>query len=1543
MTPNRPKRKTALNKTYNDSIDETLFEDHTPSSSLSSSSSKKKQVKGAPTKSQERKIIGRTVPYNWQPPPVPLDYFSHTLDLTDAYIGLSEQTLYCPHQPLLPTSYEEKKRRKKDIFKLKKGDYIYMISEPPGEPYYIGRIMGFKKKLHSAYKREQFVDGVHAQENSDINQVYANDYLFEVQWFYRPRDISKLTSDSRLLYASMHTDTCPLQSFRGLVTVKHKSEIESENANREKNHDGKKALSPFGSAVDKYVQCPNCFYFDKLFDRYMIKFYDVIPTSIFLPFISENNSNNNFLKAIHKRFEYVFVETHRSKAFIEGFSSGSCNCENCGQWCSGQDSVTCVSCKQHFHMYCLDPPLLRKPSRGFSWTCAPCAKKHDIEHQSKKLVMLSNDNKGSNELELTNELKRLNTPESPSDELNHSDEPMQSFKSSTLILPKYEVMAAEFLKNDANNTLEQRRLKEEWCMRYLGMYAKLEDCIDVHDKSPYPKASTRLGTKHQATNIPDYEGHPIVYYDATNSLNASSCRKKSLSKKLLAKSDRKDPIQMMKLPIPPDFQNIPEEDFPQWLQKRPKGYIQRGVDDGEGTTCTLLWKASKEDERDNFKRLDAYVDSCAPVAQSLDLYPTSPNFMDAVVFAYMKYNGDVEAALKDVKKLTRDSLKEPTFTKEEIKRFEAGVKKYGSELHPVAKLVKTQPISLVVRFYYLWKKTKNGRLIWGNFEGRRKKKLQNIVKDDTSVKTDLNNLQVSIDSLADSDEDSAYDQEKILKQGSKFMCKHCHTRCSIRWYRITGFDANTKMQKELYEELDKECVIGLCFRCARLWRRYAVIWESPEEVERKNWKYAGGWKRKLEPELIRDSALILEHAEAQDSSILYEETKTSSLDLLSDDTKRTKRQSSTKATESSLVKKSTASSKASSESKNVKLKSNDAIPKKNGNALKVTSKTDAKVLAEPSQLAASSKKPSNKPTKKSAPDKNKKNDSRELKVKKKSSAQKLPNESTSKGTQPKVLKNKRKATEEMSPSTANKSSKLRDQKQSIKLKEDSSEITLGSSETTPAKRHRKNNVDPSLSNQIISPIFNQNYLLPKFSFLTKLDKKSVPIMTEDSISDIVQNFKRKQLADISNLLQGYQVPNNVIIDVPFRLNQRNCSVCRTADEKSANEMLICANCGVNVHSTCSGISVPSNIPPRLKQWLCDPCTNDLNPHHSILYTCSLCLANEPNYEFSMLGQLSVIPDFLKPINDTGRWCHLTCAVFNAHLIRFRLLPSVLSHKRISKDSVPDQHLIIEAMHNFLAIDSVSEVYIENDNCKCGICSSYNGSLVHCDLCDNKKGVKYHVTCAQDSPGFLLGFKLGPYKPSSKGPKQVTIGQRTGSLIPILLCPAHLTSPKNYFPLRAQGKLSSNNQKPESKPLIDIYLEGLAKYHNVSNGKLSGAQIRAQNYVAMIKTQQTKYQKPKPYIDLTNSIQGSHTGKMCLRCRATTSPMWWPSSPWSESENILANNPSYLCQICYHNERSELNNSEVEETEKLYDVLTRPLSGCNYGIRDKDDKLSDIYH
>jgi hypothetical protein len=644
--------------------------------------------------------------------------------------------------------------------RLVKGDNVLLVCEPPGEPYYVGRIMGFVKK-----------NG----KQDDVEGTYpAELFLFKINWWYRSRDISKHSLDSRVLYASMHSDTCPLQSFRGRCVVKHRDEIKD---------------------LDAFKLIPNQFWFEKLFDRYMIKFYDVIPT------VMLTNLPQSYSKALNKRFEYIFVEQGRSKEMFESPKS----CVKCNQWCSPTDSVQCCECDDLYHLLCLDPPIFKKPARGFAWSCIKCVKKLE----QKKMIP-------NTEISYTTEEQ--------GEVGEHHDPPK---------LPIYEELAISFLEKDKGTSFQQRRNKEEWIYRYLGMHARFEDALDIEDR-PYPRAASRLGPKHQLTGMQPWYNHQIVYYDSSELSEVfQSSQSNAQKKKKTDGRKKKNPKGLEEekqraLGIPQEFKETSPEEFPQWLQPRPVGYIERGGND----TVTLMWREPEDEGMQ--EKVEQYIKESAPIAESLSLLANTPNFMDTILKNLLDSNFDFDKAMKLNQKLTRESLREPTFTAKEIQKFENGIRKYGSELWPTYKEVKTQSFAMIVRFYYLWKKTKNGHLIWDNFEGRKKYKSKPADSDKKEQ------------DLANSGDDSSYDAKKSSK--IQFQCKHCHTNESTQWFRTYGLQ---------HLESNPNIVQALCKRCARLWRRYAVVWEDPAEVMRRINMKAGNWKKRIESELVMDAEMIL--------------------------------------------------------------------------------------------------------------------------------------------------------------------------------------------------------------------------------------------------------------------------------------------------------------------------------------------------------------------------------------------------------------------------------------------------------------------------------------------------------------------------------------------------------------------------------------------------------------------------------------------------------------------------------------------------------------
>lgn len=680
-------------------------------------------------------------------------------------------------------------------------EHVYVLAEPPGEPYYIGRVMEFVAKESKQQGHED-----------DI----MDQYWVRVNWMYRPTEISKKAMDSRMLYLTMYSDLCPLQSLRGKCTVKHLEHVEN---------------------LQRYRATPSCFWFDKLYDRYITRLFEVIPSEKVL------NLPKKFYDLLVERYRYIIIEVNKSKDIC----SQPHYCHKCSEWCSPEDSVCCYRCHVDYHMLCVDPPITRRPPRGFGWSCAACngeLEKKLEEGKGIKSNRLSLLLKKPREEEQQQQQQQQEQPPSSEEqsqrEETKSQSPPRGSNGSTANpsnsstpppVSRYQELEQTYDEkvNNAMLTPEQEHLLKMWPFRYFGMHSSIEDLLEIDDYIN-PRAASRVSPKHQAT-VSDWPGRPVVYIEQEKS-------EKRGRKKMARKTDN---TPILKNPEYDHFQSVPKKDRPPWVQVKPVGYIERGGD----KTSTLMWKNPENDETGG-KKVEEFLEKTEPYAQKLEVAANTPNFIDFCLKAYMDNNYDEAAALNEISSVQRKTIKEPTLTAEEKARFEEGVRKHGSELHEVCKEVRTKKSADIVRYYYLWKKTPKGHEIWDNFRGRKSKK-----------KPDTHNHVLHhgpIDEIADNSDDSAYDNEKAKAKKRTFFCKFCETTTSRAWRRAPGYPVAEPGNP----------VVALCIRCARLWRRYAVVWEDPEEVARKvNQKGAVAWKRKVEEELVEDMRAIFAEREKE--------------------------------------------------------------------------------------------------------------------------------------------------------------------------------------------------------------------------------------------------------------------------------------------------------------------------------------------------------------------------------------------------------------------------------------------------------------------------------------------------------------------------------------------------------------------------------------------------------------------------------------------------------------------------------------------------------
>ncbi|WVQ76766.1 hypothetical protein IAR50_006440 [Cryptococcus sp. DSM 104548] len=285
-------------------------------------------------------------------------------------------------------------------------DHVYVSlpwSDRDGTPYNIARII-------------EFLPPSHMKKGARVMDASAS--LVRLSLYYRPADISaRNVADYRLLLAAIYTDVQPISSVRGKCYVKHKDRV--------------------GDLLE-WKRLPDHFYFAKFFDPYIKREFEVIPTE------TVHNIPHHVKVVLQGRYEYIVTEKELVADLTDDFRS----CCRCQGWASYQESVKCDTCKEHYHMKCLQPPLHAKPAKGYSWF------RFGLQSSS-----------GTSKVKSGKAKHRKAVSE---------DRPAVTFRG--------------------------------WQWRYFGVYTRTEDVLDPEDPI-FPRAATRVGPKYQAT-VPSWEDQP---------------------------------------------------------------------------------------------------------------------------------------------------------------------------------------------------------------------------------------------------------------------------------------------------------------------------------------------------------------------------------------------------------------------------------------------------------------------------------------------------------------------------------------------------------------------------------------------------------------------------------------------------------------------------------------------------------------------------------------------------------------------------------------------------------------------------------------------------------------------------------------------------------------------------------------------------------------------------------------------------------------------------------------------------------------------------
>ncbi|KAK3821272.1 MAG: hypothetical protein J3Q66DRAFT_332951 [Benniella sp.] len=650
-------------------------------------------------------------------------------------------------------------------------DHVYMASEFIGESYYIGRVMEFGK----------LVPGKPLQ--------------LRIGWFYRPKDVmARKNHDPRLLVATMHSDMNPLSSVRGRCTVTHQAYIKD---------------------LESYRKRPDHFYYSQLFDRYIHRFYDILPVE------SVRNLPPDVAEELGRRYQYIIVEAGTASEYTDAHRV----CLICKRWCASGEALKCIMCQGFHHMLCINPPMLRKPSKGFAFQCALCT----------KLAMDSaSSSSTSSSPSLLKQPSASNNSATSSGQNSPRGSPKHKAISTLTVIPTANGSGSSSTHNTSRSSSrcedptltatapvssQEQKMSHMWPFRYFGSHADIQDIFDPDDRV-YPRASSRVGTRYQAV-VPKWEGPGQILATSTMFDDPQNSIFKGRSKRG-GRGGR--PSHKLKVPeVEPaetrihstsdaasdglDTPLAPSSPARSGASIDDSVHVERGSDE----TVTLIYSKPSH-------LSDEYVTNYMErvKALSLPLPIHSADLMDKALSTLQKSKFNADMALKEMTRIRKQDFELRDWTAKETDAFEEGIRLYGHELYAIKKKVETRLMRDIVRFFYIWKKTERYQPVYSVFTKVNKpnKKFKSVGRGSvTSPVLEASNRPKSGN---ETEQERALDHDSIIlsteKNIGKFECAHCGATNSPIWRRTPG-------EVDLQKELPKV----YCSDCGNDWVRYVAL------------------------------------------------------------------------------------------------------------------------------------------------------------------------------------------------------------------------------------------------------------------------------------------------------------------------------------------------------------------------------------------------------------------------------------------------------------------------------------------------------------------------------------------------------------------------------------------------------------------------------------------------------------------------------------------------------------------------------------------------
>ncbi|PWN43695.1 hypothetical protein IE81DRAFT_322100 [Ceraceosorus guamensis] len=493
--------------------------------------------------------------------------------------------------------------------------------------------------------------------------------------FLRTRDIShRVSNDPRLLVGTMKSDVYALENVRGLCEVRHRD------------------LLGDAPEVSAWKKKDDHFYFHQIYDGYIHRFYDVIPTE------KIKNAPPAVLNLLRSRYSFIVAEVGMTPDLCDALRG----CAVCHRWASSPESVRCDTCKKFFHMRCLTPPLASKPAKGYSWTCAPCSKRHEQDVES----TISGGLSASALAAGTSSLSRLPGTQGairgvPAGNGVKARGPGRGRASGigTPTDPSPDSSPAPVARtiDDIRGT----RCFNRWPYRYFGQHTEAKDVLDPHD-SIYPRAATRLGPKYQAAppswkeqlelglgvqgrTSDDAEGggagNGLSIEDGVPPPKKKGGRPPKRKRPEAERSDTPQAqltptLSMVKLPA-----DTPARDF------------ERGTDE----SVEVIWQPQLKPGR----IVDAFFIGARQLFAHIPAHDV--DFMDRALQVLASRAGNPALGLQALSASTPEDFRQVHWSQKETRQFDQVMKDYNADMRQLKKAVPTKTYGEIVRQFYSWK------------------------------------------------------------------------------------------------------------------------------------------------------------------------------------------------------------------------------------------------------------------------------------------------------------------------------------------------------------------------------------------------------------------------------------------------------------------------------------------------------------------------------------------------------------------------------------------------------------------------------------------------------------------------------------------------------------------------------------------------------------------------------------------------------------------------------------------------------------------------